>query len=390
MNKIKYNYDLLDGFCEENKITLTKDYSAEKLNRDYKIDGKCIQEGCCETFNRCFGQLYKVNGYCKNHINEHKQTKRKESCLKKYGVEHISQNEEMKKQKLEKCLEKYGVKCSLQNEEVKNKIKETRLEKYGFENASQYNYNLLNSFCKENKITLTKNYSEEKINRKTRIEGKCVQEGCCGTFNKIFIQIYKNNGMYCKIHTLQQRKEKLKKTSLEKYGVEHPLKNKEIQNKRKETCLEKYGGHPLQNTEIRNKIKETCLEKYGTNCPLQNEEIQNKVKKTCMENYGVENPFQNEDIKNKIKETCLEKYGAEYACQNKNVRNKFKETCLEKYGVENPSQNEEVKNKKIETSLKNYGVEYHFQNEDIKNKIKETCLEKYGAEHFLTLYRPDC
>ena len=58
--------------------------------------------------------------------------------------------------------------------------------------------------------------------------------------------------------------EKMKKTCLEKFGVENPMKNAEIKEKAKKTNQSKYGGNsPSNSKEIRDKQITTTLEKYG-------------------------------------------------------------------------------------------------------------------------------
>jgi hypothetical protein len=158
--KCKYNLEYLITFCKENNITLNVNYANEFINRDTKINGKCITKGCDLTFNRSFRELIKLNGYCADCCkeigkmkiretnlktfgchnvmkNEDVKEKQKNTILEKYGVEHISQLENIKKQKKEKSLEKYGTEFVLQSEEIKNKTKETNLLKYGFENPQQ-------------------------------------------------------------------------------------------------------------------------------------------------------------------------------------------------------------------------------------------------------------
>jgi len=82
--------------------------------------------------------------------------KRKSTCLKIYGKEFVSQNENIKIKMLKtmkengneffwcrkeehkaKMMELYGVEYISQNEDIKNKIKKTNLELYGVENVSQ-------------------------------------------------------------------------------------------------------------------------------------------------------------------------------------------------------------------------------------------------------------
>jgi hypothetical protein len=76
----------------------------------------------------------------------------------------------------------------------------------------------------------------------------------------------------------------------------------------KKTKLERYGNENFNN---RQKSKLTCLEKYGVDNPLKAKEILDKVKSTNIEKYGFENVFQSEFIKDKIKLTNVEKYGVE-------------------------------------------------------------------------------
>jgi hypothetical protein len=46
-----YNYKLLQTFCNENKIELTKIYTEQdRINRDTKIEGKC--KNCEEKFSK--------------------------------------------------------------------------------------------------------------------------------------------------------------------------------------------------------------------------------------------------------------------------------------------------------------------------------------------------
>ena len=60
--KVRYNYEFLKKYCEENNIVLLKDYSNEKVNRDTKIEGNCISENCNNTFNKSFRNLINTNG----------------------------------------------------------------------------------------------------------------------------------------------------------------------------------------------------------------------------------------------------------------------------------------------------------------------------------------
>jgi hypothetical protein len=105
---------------------------------------------------------------------------------------------------------------------------------------------------------------------------------------------------------------------------------------------------------------------------MQNKDVQNKSKNVCIEKYGFENVFQNEEIKQKSKETCILKYNCEYANQNEEIKDKIKETVLEKYGVISILLNEDIRNKIKQTNIEKYGFEYPMQNAVISNKAAST------------------
>ena len=105
---------------------------------------------------------------------------------------------------------------------------------------------------------------------------------------------------------LSQRKRE--QTCLDKYGVAHPIQNKDVQNKQISTCLEKYG---VDNYYKSDKIKQIRLQKYGVEYLLQSSKIREKINKTFNEKYGYSTPAKNDSIKKKIKNTCLTKYGVD-------------------------------------------------------------------------------
>jgi hypothetical protein len=240
----------------------------------------------------------------------------------------------------------------------------------------KYNLELLTTFCNDNHITLLNNYSEEVVNRKTRINGKCLTQHCINIFDKTFRQLYQING-YCKECSMNIKTNKFKVTCLEKYGVENSFQSQEVKDKIKKTNLEKYGvENSFQSQEVKDKIKKTNLEKYGVEHQLQSQEVKDKIKKTCLEKYGVENSFQSQEVKDKIKKTNLEKYGVENSFQSQEVKDKIKKTNLEKYGVEHPLQSQEVREKFKVTCLEKYGVEHPQQNPEIAERTSKTSYSR--------------
>ena len=61
-------------------------------------------------------------------------------------------------------------------------------------------------------------------------------------------------------------------------------------------------GH--KNEETLNKRRKTCLSKYGEDNVLKVQEIKEKASASCLKNFGVKNPMQNEGIGNRFGIGC--------------------------------------------------------------------------------------
>ena len=189
-----------------------------------------------------------------------------------------------------------------------------------------YDKNLLQDICIRDKCHIDFD-KIDKYNREINIYFIC---NCGGEYNKTFRLLYEI-GAFCKICTKNKRKEKVKQTCIERYGVEFPSQTEDFKNRVKQTCLNKYGvEYTLQSQEVKNKSKQTCLDKYGFENPSQSPDIKNKKTETSLNNYGVEYPMQSQEVRDKNKLTCIEKYGVEYASQSQEVRNKLEKNCLTK------------------------------------------------------------
>lgn len=191
------------------------------------------------------------NGYyqycsisCVNKSDIHKE-KCKNTNIKKYGAEYISQVKHIRQKAENTMLEKYGGKYAFSSDVLKNKINTTMLKKYKTLNASNI-----------------KIFQDKKI-----------------------------------------------KSYLNKYGVNNPLKSEIIKNKVKETNLNKYGNKCIFKSEIiKEKIKQSNLKKYGFENPAKSELIKTKIKITNNERYGCDFGLSNSIIREKIKNTCILKY----------------------------------------------------------------------------------
>ena len=168
----------------------------------------------------------------------------------------------------------------------------------------------------------------------------------------------------------------------------HKDKYEEINKRKEQTCISKYGvSNPMLVDEFKAKLDNTNLEKYGCKNPGGNKEVQEKIKNTNLERYGCVNPGENKEIKERIQNTWLKKYGG-HPQQTSEVRNKTEQTCLEKYGTTTPFLNNEIKNKITEKMLSLYGVEHALQSEQFQEKRKQTISERFEYDE-ITGYYPE-
>lgn len=197
------------------------------------------------------------------------------------------------------------------------------------------------------------------------------------------------------------RKELTRRKNLEKYGVEHPMQNKEVQANHKAAMKAKYGVEfALQNESIKDKMKQTNTERFGTEWVLQNKDIKAKALDTMKSRYGATTSLASDVLSSKIKHTMTTKYGANNPMQIDEFKDKAKNTLIDKYGVDNAmkvpefaaksSMNryehiDEIKAKAKETSLRRYGVDNPAKSAEVKSKIRQTMIDRYGKNATMSI-----
>ena len=260
MNKRQgYDFERLDKFCKENNVNLLEDYSNVKLNGYFYIKSKCCYDKCDNFVNKTFRQLEKTGSYCVICIKIKANEVRKNSCLKKYGIESV-----------------------IKKDEYKSKII-----------SPKYNYDILKDFCLKNDIELLVDYKNVKLNACYYIEGKCQNKECENIFNKKMHKLINTNGM-CNQCIRENAKVVRKNTNLKNIGCENYFQNESIKDKIKQYNQSKYGvQHVSQTEEYKKKLKETCLKKYGVPHFSHLKKVQDKITKTNLKKYGVEHLMKN-------------------------------------------------------------------------------------------------
>lgn len=112
----------------------------------------------------------------------------------------------------------------------------------------------------------------------------------------------------------------------------------------------------------------------SSSCALKDPNVQEKRIQTCLKKYGYENNSQNLENKEKVKQTCLKKYGVTSPLCNGELRDKGIQTKIKKYNNLNYNNPE----KTTSTCFKKYGSGRNYK------AIEKTMIERYGKKSYLS------
>ena len=137
-----------------------------------------------------------------------------------------------------------------------------------------------------------------------------------------------------------KKEAKKKATVAMKYGVDNVAKLDEVKGKISDF---------RKSDECKEKIRQTSLKKYGVEHFRQSEEVKAKVKATMIERYGVDNASKLDSIRTIISERL----------KDPEIRAKYAETSMKHYGVPHSHMDPEVKLKTEQTMIEHFGVPYY-------------------------------
>lgn len=157
---------------------------------------------------------------------------------------------------------------------------------------------------------------------------KCKECGKPNTTNRCHLEEgYLTDYCSRKCSNGEGKKERMKETFLRNYGVDNPLKVKEIHERQIATVKERYGVENVSlRKEIVEKIANTKEERYGDRNYVNREQ----ATKTNMERYGVDNPFKLSEVQEKCRATMLERYGHEHTMHVQEIRDMIVEKSVRK------------------------------------------------------------
>lgn len=147
--------------------------------------------------------------------------------------------------------------------------------------------------------------------------------------------------------------EKCNKNRVKNYNIT----KKEFNRFCSKSCSNSYIG---SNLEVLEKKRLTSLERYGVEHHMKDEKIKEKIINTWKDGSS-----QEKRIAYNIK-----KYGVKNVMELNEVKTKKNETTLFKYGVEHSMQSLDILKKAIETNNKKYGVDYNIHTINSKKSQK--------------------
>lgn len=183
------------------------------------------------------------------------------------------------------------------------------------------------------------------------------------------------------------RAERLRETSLARYGVEDCRQLPSALEKRSETNLKKYGAeNPFsKESSVFQKVQDSLEGKRpvlkGEDNPFSRPEVQNKIRASMQEKYGYAHAQQVPEIRERTTATSEERYGG-VLMSSPVLAEKARATNQALYGDEFPQRTQEIKNKVQETNLARYGVPWTSMDPETRRKQLETHHEKWGSHYF--------
>ena len=107
-------------------------------------------------------------------------------------------------------------------------------------------------------------------------------------------------------------------------------RNKETNQKRKDTCIKNHGGYGLAAKDIHDQFKKTMKERHGAEYSGYCKKIQDKINKSNFENNdGI--GFASKKVCAKFNKTMNDTYGVDWAGQSDEIRRKQSNTVFENF-----------------------------------------------------------
>lgn len=158
---------------------------------------------------------------------------------------------------------------------------------------------------------------------------------------------------------------------------------------RKRTFLERYGtDNPMKVDKFKEAARASSISKYGVDNPSKSEVVIKKISTTFQQRYGVNNAMKVKEFAQKQRDSVEQSLGVRYPIQNNEIHDKIRQTNLERYGADNPLGSEEVRSRWMEKYRKTHEYDLPIQDPGVKEKVVESCMKKYGVPY--ACMTPNC
>jgi len=197
---------------------------------------------------------------------------------------------------------------------------------------------------------------------------------------------------------------KRKETCLKKYGVDNPKKDKNIIEKEQLNIRKKYDGkHYMENSSIKDKFNTTMEKRYGVKWAQQNKDILKKSLNTWndrsneekelivskrLETWDNKSLEEREIIKLKKKETIENRYGS-IGNMYENIQEKIRKTSKVKYEVDHFFMSPLVISKRV-NSYKRGIIEKYLDKLPLSYEFKYTKYNKNNSDSYFHIYHKQC
>lgn len=296
-----------DNITNVAQLTSVKKKISDSLNNKDKQDWISRQEKTNNTKINKYGSLEEANRVMIENL--------KATSLERYGFDYYNKTEESK----EKYREIFRNKTKEDWNKIVEKSRETRIRNSG---SIEESYRLGNLTSKKS----------------------CLEKYGVDSYNKT-----------------DKARQNLKKVFASKTDEDWA----EVYEKTKATKIEKYGSLESAQEHARLIREETCMKIYNAPSPLESPEIQQKCRNTLVERYGVNNASKIEGNKEKVNNTIIERYGSWRNTKTDEQRERRRKEILQ----ENLS-----KYRNVDFNL--LGFDY-FEEEEAPYVVCSSCKTKY-------------
>lgn len=173
------------------------------------------------------------------------------------------------------------------------------------------------------------------------------------------------------------------------WGCDQPAKFfSDKSYKKRWTCSARWQGCPAMLKKGRESYTSTMMKNYGVPVPMKNPDIESKRRKTNLERYGAEQVMQSDKVQKKYRNTLKTRHGVTHISQIPGVLEKADATR-----TVNGTQGGDLEKRNATSQIK-YGTDWPIQNPDVFQRNVDSCFKHKvftlpsGAFVYLQGYEP--